>query len=370
MKKVEDKLKFISFYKRINKRKGGIAVEKGKKNIFNFAVLFISAAVMLYFMFSIDGPKALIATIISAKPIFLICALGCMVIYWLLEAGAFKSLCRGLKSKIGFKDCFHTSMIGQLFNCITPFATGGQPMQAYTLTKCGMGLGQASCALLAKFIVYQTVLTLYTTAVIAFKLNFFVANVSGFALIILIGFAVNFLVMLLIFSIGFFPKITAKALNGLLRLAAKLKIVKKLDEKQEKLNSEIEKFYNDFSILKKNPAQFIVPALLTVLQLTAFFSVPYFVCLSLSATHISYSLIVCAAAFVLMISSFVPLPGGSGGAEGGFYMFFGMFFVQSGILAAAVLLWRIVTFYFPIIAGMICNHIPIGKKAAKLPAKV
>lgn len=60
---------------------------------------------------------------------------------------------------------------------------------------------------------------------------------------------------------------------------------------------------------------------------------------------------------MLMITSFIPLPGGSGGAEAGFYLFFGMFFPQSGVIAIAILIWRIFTFYMPIVAGVIFSNI-------------
>lgn len=337
-----------------------------KNNRLNIAIIVLCGIVMLYFTIAADGPMAMLNALISAKPIYLICAGLCMVVYWVLEAATFRSVCRGINSKISFKDCFSTSMVGQMFNCITPFASGGQPMQAYRLTKCGMPLGQASCALLAKFIIYQMVLTFYSLVVIFLKLKFFLAEVSGFALLILVGFSINLVVMFLIVGIGFFPKITTKFLIGLSSVLNKLKLVKNKEALNEKIIAETHKFYENFAILKTNPRKFIIPALISVLQLTAFFTVPYFVCLSLSVTQLSFLTVICAAAFVLLISSFVPLPGGAGGAEGGFYLFFGMFFVQTGILSIAIVLWRILTFYLPIVAGM-CFSRMSARKSAKLP---
>ena len=53
-----------------------------------------------------------------------------------------------------------------------------------------------------------------------------------------------------------------------------------------------------------------------------------------------------------MISSFVPLPGAAGGAEYSFHTFFAPFFAPYGIsVNLAMLLWRLITFYFPILAG-------------------
>ena len=91
---------------------------------------------------------------------------------------------------------------------------------------------------------------------------------------------------------------------------------------------------------------------MTVLQLTAFFLVPYCVLMALGIPRLQMAEVVAAAAFILMISSFVPLPGASGGAEGSFYMFFQMFFKSSGSVSVAILLWRMFTFYLPIVVGV------------------
>ena len=46
-------------------------------------------------------------------------------------------------------------MIGQLFNNITPFSSGGQPMQAYELNKNGLRVSDSLCAMSMKFIITQ-----------------------------------------------------------------------------------------------------------------------------------------------------------------------------------------------------------------------
>ena len=52
-----------------------------------------------------------------------------------------------------------------------------------------------------------------------------------------------------------------------------------------------------------------------------------------------------AGSMVQMVSSAVPLPGRAGGAEGGFYLFYGFMFGSS--ISAGFLVWRIITFFGP-----------------------
>ena len=62
--------------------------------------------------------------------------------------------------------------------------------------------------------------------------------------------------------------------------------------------------------------------------------------------------LVAAQAFILLVTSFVPIPGAFGAAEGGFYVFFDSYFPDN-LIAVALFMWRIVTFYLPVIIGMI-----------------
>lgn len=323
-----------------------------KKKRWTLLLLILCAVIALGVAVMADGPEALWKALRGARIEFLLCGAGCMLVYWLLEAFIFYLVCRALKCKIGFGSSFHVSMIGQLFNCITPFASGGQPIQAYVLTKKGMLVGHASSALLAKFIVYQVMLTVYSVFVVVLELPFFLGKVSGFSLLALLGFGINTFVMLLILGVGFFPKATTAVLLWFVKLLSRIKLIKDREKAEARIHTETANFYDKFSVLKRRLHHFILPCLISVVQLTAFFTVPYFVCRAVSNDPMPYGLVLSAAAFILMISSFVPLPGGSGGAEGGFYLFFGMFFSSAGLLSAAMLLWRFLTFYFPILAGL------------------
>ena len=91
--------------------------------------------------------------------------------------------------------------------------------------------------------------------------------------------------------------------------------------------------------------------MLTVLQLTVYFLIPFCVCLALGV-FINPLEAIAASACVLMVSSFVPLPGAAGGAEGSFLVFFGMFLTDGSKTGTAILLWRLITFYLTIVIGM------------------
>lgn len=63
--------------------------------------------------------------------------------------------------------------------------------------------------------------------------------------------------------------------------------------------------------------------------------------------EVDFFSVMAASAFVQLLSSAVPLPGGTGGAEGGFALFLGHFFGSAS--TAGYLLWRLITFIAPTI---------------------
>ena len=62
--------------------------------------------------------------------------------------------------------------------------------------------------------------------------------------------------------------------------------------------------------------------------------------------------VISCQAFVYMISSFVPLPGAMGAAEGSYVAFFTFVYSNSSLVALSTFVWRIFTFYLPIVLGM------------------
>jgi uncharacterized protein (TIRG00374 family) len=63
----------------------------------------------------------------------------------------------------------------------------------------------------------------------------------------------------------------------------------------------------------------------------------------------------------MLIGSFIPLPGGTGGVEYGFINFFGNF-LSGAILKTLMLLWRFFTYYFGMFIGAITFNIMERRK--------
>ncbi len=337
-----------------------------KSKLINLLIIILSVVLLLLYIMMVDGLDNIINVFASCNPYWLIVGVLIMIGYWYLEGhvlnygvGIFGPK---LKAKYSAKNC----MIGQFFNNITPAATGGQPMQAYYMNKCGVGYGLATSALLLRFIAFQFSLTILCTIVIIFKYEEFAAKVQSFSVLMLIGFTINTVIAFMLILIGINKKVSAIIMHFFVRLFGKIKLVKDVNKKLEFVDNEVELFNKSFATALKHKKKILVMLILTTLQLLLFYSINIAIafCFGVNLNYVSSLNIIAGAACVQMSSSFVPLPGAAGGAELSYYILYGGIF-QDSYLSAAVLLWRMYTFYMPTIIGLYFSRDLFGSKILK-----
>lgn len=296
--------------------------------------------------------QALWKMMLGVRPLWILAALGLMVVYWVFESlGLHLAVSRFVPTQ-NPGDTFCATMIGQFFNCITPFSSGGQPMQAWYLMKKGVSLSFASCSLLIKFIVYQFVLTIYSALTLLLCFKSFAGRISSIGWLIFVGFGVNLLVITGLLCLGFLRRPTENVLYGSVSLLKKVKLISEqaASKAKERIQKELMEFYEGFAQIRQDIGGILAMSALTAVQLTAFFLIPLCIFYAFGLGKADVLLMICAGAFVLNFTSFIPLPGAAAGAEIGFHTIFSIFF-PTHILSVAILFWRLLTFYLPICVG-------------------
>ena len=139
--------------------------------------------------------------------------------------------------------------------------------------------------------------------------------------------------------------------NNVVKLLAKLHIVKNYEETSSKIERKLENFRVELNLLQKNKPILLKSIGLNVLKLTVLYSIPFFCSLAmnvpLSWKH--FFDLIGITAFVYLISDFVPLPGASGGSEGSFFILLRYFLKNA--TSATLLVWRFATYYAGLIIG-------------------
>ncbi|MDA3846670.1 MAG: lysylphosphatidylglycerol synthase transmembrane domain-containing protein [Vallitaleaceae bacterium] len=288
--------------------------------------------------------------LLNLNPYYFLLCVGAIIAYWMTEAKITNDMVRSTGNKQPYNKALEVTMIGQFFNGITPFSSGGQPAQLYFLTKQKLPIGKGSSVLMSKFIIYQAVLVVYSIVFLSIRAKQFETQVDHLFYIVLIGFIVNVFVIAMLLFFSFAKKSNLYILTKIIKLLHKVKIVKNPEERIQKYHNDLKDFHKHILLLKNNGKLFARIVLLSVIQLAFYFIIPFLIYRSFGLEGADLISMIAGTGFVLMVTSFIPIPGASGGAEGGFVLIFGLFFISHYIITAIVI-WRLITYYLGILIG-------------------
>lgn len=327
------------------------------KKKLNIVILIFITALVLYFSLK-DDFSSIVNQIITMNFWYLSIAFLLLLLFWIFRSYPMYSFCKKINKNFKFGQAIQLTLRTQFFNAVTPFATGGQPYQIYYLKQAGIDYASATSLVLENFIVYQIALvTLGLFALISNNLFNIFNKVYLLQKLIAVGFIINTLVIVMMFVVAFSKKLNKVLINIGINILTKLHIVKNKEEKLKKWDENISKFHNSVRVLLSDKKVFILNIIYNFIALCCLYLIPLFVLYSMGEFNaFNAGIAIVTSAYIMIIGSFVPIPGGTGGLEYGFVQFYGNF-VSGSILSAMMLVWRFVTYYFGMIVGAIALNI-------------
>lgn len=318
---------------------------------YNGLIIAIVPIIVLYFALKDDFLEKM-QYLFSFNIWWLLLAVFLVFIYWFLKSLVIYYCANKFDDKYTVKKSLKLILDTQFFNAVTPFSTGGQPYQIYRLKKQGFSIEKGTNIVIQDFIVYQIALILLgTIAVITNNLLGFFPDDDLLKKLVLLGYLINVIVIALLFIVAFNKKGNKFILNIAIKIGAKLKIIKDKDAFLNKTNEITSNFHENAVILMKSKRHFAKIILLNFIALTCLYLVPFALITGLGET-INPFVAIMTSAYVMLIGSFVPIPGGSGGLEFGFVRFFG-FFITGAKLSSIMIVWRLITYYLGLVVGAI-----------------
>lgn len=326
-----------------------------KKN--SIILLIITVAVLVCVLK--DDFGNIVNTLSGANYGWIIIALLCFFVGIGFEAKSYQEIIQGYEYEYTFKKSYRMLLITKFFNGITPFSSGGQPMQIYMLKKDGVRLTKATNIIIQNFIIYQAALVIF--GIIAILINNSLklfTEVTLLKQLVTIGFLINTLVMVGLVVISFSSKFNHFIVNKSISILSKFKLVKDKEKTLAKWREKVDDFHEGAEYLKKNKMLCFRTFIYNMIYLTLNYVMPYFVILALASTSTDATPLktICASAYVLIMGSFVPIPGASGGIEYGYLRFFGNF-ITGTLLKASLLIWRTISYYLPMLVGGVLFNI-------------
>lgn len=329
---------------------------------------------------------------------YLVLIFGLVTLAYLIEAFTIFAFSRLYTRKYKYHQGIAAVMVNAFYSDITPGASGGQIMEAYTMNKQGVEVSTSASILIMSFIVYQICLILIGGVGIFFSngllasIATFNLNINGVTITIptivftVGGFALNIAVILILFLMSYSHKIHNFILHRGINFFAKIKLIKNPEEKRESLRIQVENFKIELRRLISNIPIFALMIICWTLILIIRFSIPFFAGLALNGygycVNPDGSLVVQAvmdnrgsisgfvpvmstgqpdiqsfwqgvflSSYHQMASGLIPIPGAAGVSEYFFSTIFSKYYVSSSITTAAQIIWRFSTFHIVLLVS-------------------
>lgn len=313
--------------------------------------IFIGAVLVIYIVYLVvTGQVAQFMDAMSTvQAKWLIVACLCMFMYLFFGIVAYAiAVWLDPKSPVGIRDLISVEASGIFFGNLTPMMMGSTPAQIYRLTKAGQNVGEAGATQFTRFIVYQFGLVAWGAILLLARMPFFAERYGDMTLLCVFSFGGHCCILLGIFAVALMPKTVTRVAHWIINILERIGISPvRIEKWRGFVDGEIYSFSEKFKRSAGHFKSMLLTVVITMLQLAFFYLVPYYLMLAFGHHDVDFFSVMAASAFVQLLSSAVPLPGGTGGAEGGFALFLGHFYGSAA--TAGYLLWRLITFIAPTI---------------------
>ncbi|MBN2897658.1 MAG: flippase-like domain-containing protein [Clostridia bacterium] len=318
---------------------------KINKRSLGLVLLMALTAIVFYKQVDLQNVVAVLKTI---RLRFLFIGFACMLVFWSFEAHMLDLLVHKLSGKRKLWTSIKLTLIGQYYSFITPFASGGQPAQLYIMKKERIAASKGTVILAAKFIVFQVTVTLYSLFWVIVQFKALLSASLEISTFVFFGLTINTIGLMLIMMVALNPSKLKKMTLKVTRWLVVLHFMKEGKHQSEKIDHFISEYLEGVRQLKEDMGLTVYLFLLSVVQLTAFFSITFFVYRSLGLSGAGLFHIIALQSMLYMAVSFIPIPGTVGASEVGFALLLGTVF-HGHFLAAGLLVWRVITYYFGLI---------------------
>ncbi len=322
-----------------------------KKTICWMVVFVVIAAVTVYAVVAQNSDFSIsefIDYIKSTDPIYLILALVSMLGYVIFEGIAVLIICKAVGYKRKLRNGFIYSASDIYFSAITPSATGGQPASAWFMMKDGIP-GATSAVVLVTNLVFYTISILFIGifTFICSPSMFFDFSITSKILILigyvlLAGLAIFFILLLfkekIIYSIG----------SGIIKLLAKIRIIKNPEKFDNKLKNYMQQYKHCAALIMQHKKMMLIAFLFNFLQRAIQITVTALAALSGGGDIGQATKAWLVQSYTIVGSNCVPIPGAMGVSD--YILLDGLGNMMSGEDAVHLeLLSRSISFYSMIV---------------------
>ena len=334
-----------------------------KKIIFNGVFLAVVFALTIYGVFHGEDLSSMMDAIHRADKRWLIPGIALVAFFIWGESIIIWYMMRSSGIQLKKRTCFLFSSVGFFFSCISPSASGGQPMQIYYMKKEKISIPVSTVILMIVTITYKLVLVVIGIGIAIFGRGFLHKYLEGILPVFYLGLALNIFCVTFMTILVFHPLLAKAIMVKGMKLLERLHLVKKKDGRLKKLEDSMDTYRNTAAYLKNNPFVIVKVIGITFIQRMALFAVTWFVYQAFGLHGTGFWEILFLQAVISVSVDMLPLPGGMGISETLFLNIFSPVF--GGLLLPGMVLSRGLGYYGELLisaAFTVVAQLTIGKK--------
>ncbi len=319
-------------------------ISKKTRNGITLFVGFTIFTIILLLAFT--AKKETIEALKQMKLIYLLFVFFLWAIYVFFDAMKVYTISRAVSGiKIGVFTAIQIILSGGFMSAITPFQTGGFPVQIYILNKKGLNIGKGTLVLLLRGIFYGIFVVLFFPLLIPI----YRAETSGniFRYLFKYSFIIYTVVIGALIFVILKPHWIKRCFFKI--LYRKRKRTKSLYIARHLFNELDDMIHNFFIFIRYKGWYALLTFIFNIIAYTAYYLIAPIILIGLGHNPpIMKSILL--QIFLVLFTFFSPTPGATGVVEGGFFTLFYKI-CPKYLLGVYTIIWRFFAFYLTAIGG-------------------
>ena len=252
-------------------------MENKKKMIFNVLFLILVFTATIYGVFHGEDLSEIAEILKTVNLYWLLPGVACVIIFIWGESIIIFYMMHTLGIHLKKWKCFLFSSVGFFFSCITPSASGGQPMQIYYMKKEKISIPVSTVILMIVTITYKLVLVVIGIGIAIFGRGFLHKYLEGILPVFYLGLMLNIFCVTFMTILVFHPLFAKAILVKGMKLLERFHLMRKKEGRLKKLEASMDTYRNTAAYLKNNPLVIVKVIGITFIQRMALFAVTWFV---------------------------------------------------------------------------------------------
>lgn len=321
-----------------------------KKRKWNFVYLAVTLLIVVGIVLFDPNAKDIFTVWSQLNPLWILAAFGLILLYWISDAMVLADVTSYIYRPMNFLRMFKVGVIGLYYGALTPFATGGQPIQVAYMKRDDVPVGTATCIVSIKFFLYEASLCSFYVIAMLFNGAYFYTQYNQVFWLTTLGFVINLVGLIFIVLSLCNQRFVMKLVRGIFGLLAKIRILRKTEQRMAAVEKTVQDFSEASQYISRHKARMVGSYLISLLNFVFLFSVSYFIYRALGLNGATLMEMMAMQSFLYLAVAFFPTPGAAGGSEGGFGIFFAQYFSPYP-WSLPMIIWRFLTYYFVVLVG-------------------